>query len=1210
MHISRFLTRNSHGPRKVAALKGVEGQAAEVIGLAPSIARPRSRWNFAAVLRNVAVKAVCLSMLFGQVGPAAAQVMNVAAPPPTAIVATVNPGQNVNAKQVVIDGVIRGNQITAAMANNRFSGDDFDSYTAVGDQAVSRGFIRTTAEALPGGARINVKSFHSDKNDKVTLWLNGEVLDRSTNQLRTITLSTLEDKAVLNKDSYRGNLYYDISYDQLNQWLKSQNPNLEAVPGRTSLGVTALWETGHQAGGFGRGGKFMLPASGASGVAATSPTTAASPAAVAIEANTPLHLQVDYPPELVQLVPQLPSDGHILSLLETEIKGVPITAAALHAAKKKMYELSALAKAGKTAEVEAFLGAGWTVEPRSRYWIKDDGKANLPGQAGTGQFKGYRVGADGLPLQDPMIDFYMDNKHLAVTHIKGANRARINSQGVVLNLKIGWNVSEPSTSILPSVLTRLEYIMMMNPGTTPEQAGEAVRIMSNGTWGSSVLNLPQREFRNLDGSITLSDAMGPWLHLTQDRHKFTVKNAAGLEIEYSFDVVKGKTLRPEHANRDGSPRVVDFFVAEAELDHLEFQNKQRGQTTTNVVTNATNYAAVNGGSVLAPGSVQVGSFMSSPEQSEWLAQAQNVTMDIDPRLHTLKDLKTNDIPLSTSHAMFKENMSFMLPKLFPDGLTDGAQKAAESGHRMGLVFWADSEIMPVVEREFKELGYKWTPKLAGEFEALLADPAKKVQLERAVASGSTQNMVRFLNETIGKSDRDLDVDVAEMTGRLRDRLHELGFKSTPQVDSLFARIDRKNLKPAVIERLFEDMAGAKDDQILAQWATTLGVSPVPQPQADASLLLGEDTGFGLRLRNAISGGQIEPKQTQEIEGFLANVMAAGKTSQLELRNAILSLSSDPETQLKRLGDQAGLQAPVLRTTGGHLAAAANSSLNRHYYRLNVELMKFFGEVAKRMTRQGALSWARSLDKVPAEIAQQAAALGLPAPKLVIDFDRIDATMQSNLRQGHIVYSAALKDFVHQAVNKGVSAYSLQSAAGSLSYNQQSLGETLRSAGVNLMGLTLPTIEYDRASTVGGVLSSLQSYVPFLGSRAEIDQFVADCFKKGLSPSQTINWASASISTGPQWAGGNLGSVDKSTLPKLKLDLNKVSAEWKQQFGSNWTAARERYALAALQKALTKSDFYLGQVYQQSSGAPYSSYTYDQVLLTLQQHSGIARPSGV
>lgn len=1210
MLISRFLTTQSQASRKAGPLEGEQGQAAEVIGLAPSIARPRSRWNFQAMLRNVAVKAVCLSMLFGQVGPAAAQVMNIASPPPTAIVATVNPGQNVNAKQVVIDGVIRGNQITASMANNRFSGDDFDSYTATGDQAVSRGFIRTTAEAIPGGARINVKSFHSDKNDKVTLWLMGEVLDRSTNQLRTITLSTLEDKAVLNKDSYRGNLYYDISYDQLNQWLKSQNPNLEAVPGRTSFGVTALWETGHQAGGFGRGGKFTLPASGASGVVATSPTTAASPTAVAIEANTPLHLQVDYPPELVQQVPQLPSDGHILSLLETEIKGVPISAAALEAAKKKMYELSALAKAGRTAEVEAFLGAGWTVEPRSRYWIKDDGKPNLPGQAGTGQFKGYRVGADGLPLQDPMIDFYMDNNHLGVTHLKGANRTRINSQGVVLNMKIGWNVSEPATSILPSVLTRLEYIVMMMMGTTPEQVGEAVRIMNSGNWGSSVLGLPQREFRNLDGSITLSDAMGPWLQVTQDRHKFTVKNAAGLEVEYSFDVVKARTLRPEHANRDGSPRVVEFYVAEAELDHLEFQNKQRGQATTNVVTNATNYAAVNGGSVIAPGSVQVGSFMSSAEQSEWLAQAGNVTMDIDPRLHTLRDLKTNDIPLSTSHAMFKENMSFMLPKLFPDGLTDGAQKSAESGHRMGLVFWADSEIMPVVEREFKELGYKWTPKLASEFEALLADPAKKLQLERAIASGATQNMVRFLNETIGKSDRALDVDAAEMTGRLRDRLHELGFKSTPEVDSLFARIDRKNLKPAEIERLFEDMAGAKDDQILAQWATTLGVSRVPRPQADASLLLGEDTGYGVRLRNAVSAGQVDPKQTKEIEAFLAQVMAAGKTSQLELRHAITSFSSRPETQLKNLGDQAGLQAPVLRTTGGHVAAAANPNLNRQYYLLNADLVKFFGEVAKRMTRQEALNWAQSLDKIPAGIAQQAAALGIAAPKLVIDFERIDATMQSSLRQGHIVYNAALKDFVHQAVNKGVSAYSLQNAASSLSYNGRSLAETLQSAGVNLMGLSLPTVEYDRVSTVGGVLSSLQSYVPLLGSRAELDQFVADCFKKGLTPSQTISWATASISTGRQWAGNNLGSVDKSTLPTLKVDLNKLNAEWKQQFGTNWTPARERYALDALQKALTKDDFYVGQVYQQSTGTPYSSYTYDQVIQTLQQHSGIARPSGV
>ncbi|MCC7381748.1 MAG: hypothetical protein IT384_07945, partial [Deltaproteobacteria bacterium] len=433
------------------------------------------------MLRSAAVKAVCLSMLFGQVGPAAAQFINIASPSPASVAAPLTPAQSVKAKRVVIDGVIRGNQVAATSAASRFANEEFGSYVATGDQAVTRGFIRTSAEPIPGGARLNVKSFHSDKNDKITLLLMAEVLDRTSNQLRTITLSTLDEKAILNPGSFRGDAFYDINYDELNQWLRSQNPNLHATPGRTSLGVTALWDTGHQAGGFGRGGKFTLPVSGASAVAATSPTAAPSPGAVAIEANTPLHLQVDFPAELVQRVPQLPSDGHILSLLETEIKGVPISLASLEAAKKKMYELSALAKAGRTREVEAFLGAGWTVEPRSRYWIKDDGKANLPGQPGTGQFKGYRVGPDGLPLQDPMIDFYMDNGHLGITHQKGANRARVNSQGVVLNLKIGWNVSEPATSLLPSILTRLEYIMMMQPGTTPEQIGAAVRVINSGS---------------------------------------------------------------------------------------------------------------------------------------------------------------------------------------------------------------------------------------------------------------------------------------------------------------------------------------------------------------------------------------------------------------------------------------------------------------------------------------------------------------------------------------------------------------------------------------------------------------------------------------------------------------------------------------------------------------------------------------------------------
>ncbi|MCC6175532.1 MAG: hypothetical protein IT305_09545 [Chloroflexi bacterium] len=750
--------------------------------------------------------------------------------------------------------------------------------------------------------------------------------------------------------------------------------------------------------------------------------------------------------------------------------------------------------------------------------------------------------------------------------------------------------------------------MMMQPGTTPEQIGAAVRVINSGSWEGSVLNLPQREFRNLDGSITLSDAMGPWLQVTQDRHKFTVKNDAGLEVEYSFDVVKAKTLRPEHAHRDGSPRTVEFYVAEAELDHLEFQNKRKAQATTNVVTNATNNAAVNGGAVLAPGSVQVGSFRSSAEQFDWLRQTGNVTLDVDPRLHTLKDLKTNDIPLSTSHAMFKENMRFMLPKLFPDGLTDGAQKAAEAGHRMGLVFWDDSEILPAVEREFKQLGYKWSRGLASEFQALIADPAKKVRLERAMANGSTKNVVRFLSETVGKSDRVLQIDVAEMTGRLRDQLHELGFKSTPEVDALFAQIDRKNLSPEVIERHFEAMAAAKDGQILAQWAGTLGASSVPQPQADARLLLEENTGYGQRLRAAIGGAQVDPKQTKEIESFLAKVMAAGKTGQSDLRNAILSFSSNPEGQLRDLGAQAGLasEVPVLRTTTGHVAAAAAASMTRQYYMFNGDLLKLFGEVAKRLNRQDALTWARSLDDFPTAIAKQAAALGVPAPKLVFDSDRMDATMQTRFRQAHIVYSAELRSFVRQAVEKGVPAQVLDKAASSLP-DHATLADALRSVGANVSGLKLPTLEYDRVSTAGGVADRLQAYVHVLGSRAELDQFVAECFKQGLTPSQTVDWAAASISVSPRRGVNGLGSVSKDQLPKLKVDLSRLRAEWKRQFGVSWTAARESYAIDALQRALAKDDFYVGLVYQQISGTPGSTYTPVEVLKTLQQHSGLARP---
>jgi hypothetical protein len=60
-------------------------------------------------------------------------------------------GQIVNAQKVTING-LAGGQMTASGTTSRFARDtSFDTYSATGAGPVSRGFIRTDAQPIPGG---------------------------------------------------------------------------------------------------------------------------------------------------------------------------------------------------------------------------------------------------------------------------------------------------------------------------------------------------------------------------------------------------------------------------------------------------------------------------------------------------------------------------------------------------------------------------------------------------------------------------------------------------------------------------------------------------------------------------------------------------------------------------------------------------------------------------------------------------------------------------------------------------------------------------------------------------------------------------------------------------------------------------------------------------------------------------------------------------
>ena len=98
---------------------------------------------------------------------------------------------------------------------------------------VPRGFIKTSATPIDGGFRLTVTSRHKTPNEKLTLVLAAEVLDKKTNKVGLVNLSVLTNQANLNGDKFVGQYVADVSYADIDKYLQAYNPNLKMNPGTT-----------------------------------------------------------------------------------------------------------------------------------------------------------------------------------------------------------------------------------------------------------------------------------------------------------------------------------------------------------------------------------------------------------------------------------------------------------------------------------------------------------------------------------------------------------------------------------------------------------------------------------------------------------------------------------------------------------------------------------------------------------------------------------------------------------------------------------------------------------------------------------------------------------------------------------------------------------------------------------------------------------------
>jgi hypothetical protein len=1083
-------------------------------------------------------------------------------------------GRMTVAKPVVVNG-LQGLTMAASGTANRFSRDTiFDTYVADGVDKVARGYLRCDATAIPGGCRVHVETFHSGKDDKITLYLMAEVLDTKTNQLRAITLAVLANAEVLNAGSYRGERYFDVSYADINRYLQARNPALKVSPGATNLAVAGSWPQSHQAGGFSRGGIFRLPALQQTQNAVS---VRAAARGNAEQADLPLDMQVAYPPALTRDVPQLKPDGNVLSRLESEFKGAT-SKEELTRSVREMYRLAEAAVQGKTKDVETVLGKDWTVETVNRYWLKDDGTANLPGKSGTGFFKGFRVDIDGLPIQDPMRDTYMDDGNLGMTRHEGAIRLRTNKQATVINVKPGGGRLDSKSNIVQ----RIEVGVELRPECGIPEATAALQSLGNSKWSGTPFNHAQSQVCKLDPKLALQSCLQPWLDVVQNRHKFTVKNVkTGVEVELSFDKVECTTTRPNHANPDGSARTAEFYVLEAELDHLQLVSQNQGT-----------FAAAN--------STSSSSFTDDLQQDQWLAgTSPQVTMDLDPRLHELDDLDSESFRNTSSYTAFKDVIAGLIPTLFPKGMGPGRQKAAHAAELCGLVHFSDAETLKGVQELVEKGGYQWSPALASGFDAVIKDPQQKAELELSLVNGSQREVGTWVSKLVPNVP--LDYDLPKIKTVVAGRLASLGFQSTPEIDGMLDKLTPQLLSPGTFDWSLRQMETRPDPQVLAEFAQRLGVAPVPVPKPDVARLLKNPQWKGT-LSTQLDLAYVDPGQQGEINTFLEAAAAHGATV-LEIRQLIGSFKSGPQDALSRMAQQRGLvgKEPQLRTASEKVAKEAAPYLRQFYLVVDDEMRKFLKSVSGAFTPAEAQQWVRSLGNgAEVQIEAQAQRLGIPAPKFAYDFGTIDSVMQAACTSGCVLYDATLKQFVRDAVTAGVPTGKMRDVIVGLA-NQPVLSAALKNAGVYLVGLKIPTTQVDLPAIEAAVRQSLSNYSAVMAGGSAIAKLIEDLLGRGLAPAQAQEYLRYLVGSGSQQAARYARYTGTTSLPPVPVDVGAFCTILQKAYAAQWTPELEQYIKTAYPQAEMNPSFALTRVFNQQKPA---------LVAELQRMSGMAPPAGI
>lgn len=545
-----------------------------------------------------------------------------------------------------------------------YQGDQTPKAQVDPTKPVARGYITVNAVPAVGGANIEVEVFQDRLNSPVKLSLGvaiatpDAVAGQKAGSIQ-IPLKLLSNGVNDSKLYYQKEVFF-LSYDELQKFFDEKAPNatgLKVEPGM-ALVVKADFPSGHNWGGFDRGGVFFLPPRlGADGKPVVESVTQAKAATMPAARPSALDLAFNIPTTVTNVFNDresgagLKTGGQIRSRVEGEGKFQINQAEYMHI-KKLLIELANNPQ--KAAEI---LGSDWTIKFEDRYMKRDK----------SGQVI---RGSDGLPIPDPMVDTYYDNDKFDAAKNDMAFRYRWTegNQTGSWNFKPGIGRSDAN-----GVMYRVEFGV-----DTTDDKPQTLKAFAD---SFHPLN-PFQIIRDVVPGAKPSEFLKPAVRLEDNRYKFKLHHKNNLEIEISVDDVRAFDLR-----KGGKP--ARYYQLEMDIAHLA--------TNSMNVVNGASGATYGGGIKYKPtGQNWERAFYNWADDASLQdavtkflgALGPNAQFDGRPVLHDGTDL-AQDSALLMSRKQDFDMAGDIIEKIrkytMPKGWRPGAQKYAFAAASLGLV---------------------------------------------------------------------------------------------------------------------------------------------------------------------------------------------------------------------------------------------------------------------------------------------------------------------------------------------------------------------------------------------------------------------------------------------------------------------------------------------------------------------------------------------